>query len=97
MTSRQRIEKESVIDNHWRCFLCQSEQDLELHHCLHGSYRKLADKDGLIVALCRKCHQRVHDHGGFDKDLQGIAQRAYIKSNQCTREDFLKRYGKYFE
>lgn len=97
MTSQEKVEMRSIIDNHWRCFICKSERNLELHHCLHGSYRTLADKDGLFVALCMNCHTNLHDKGKYDKELQRIAQAVYMNEHKCTREDFLKRYGRCFD
>lgn len=97
MTSQEKVEMRSIVDNHWRCFLCHSNQGLELHHLLHGSYRTLADRDGLFVALCMNCHTKLHDKGEHDKELQALAQKVYMTEHQCTREEFRKRYGKCFD
>lgn len=63
-----------MIGSNDRCFICGSMQTLETHHCLHGIRRKMADKYGLTVRLCRSCHMNVHDHGINDKYLEQTAQ-----------------------
>ena len=95
MTSKDRIEKQSIINNEYRCYICGSQRNLELHHCLSASDRKKADQDGLFVALCSTCHRRLHDHGEHKKELQIEAQRAYIREH--GREEYFKRYGKFYE
>lgn len=95
MTSQEKIEKLSKISNEWRCYICGSPYDLDLHHCLHGSYKRLAEEDSLYVALCRSCHSKLHNTGFKDKDLKRDAQNAFIKYH--SREEFLIRYGKYFD
>lgn len=96
MTSEEKVKKFSKMSNEWRCYICHAEYGLDLHHCLHGNGRKsLADEDGLFVALCRYHHRRLHDFGENDSTLKALAQRAYVKEH--SREEFLARYGKYYD
>lgn len=76
------------------CYLCGAWAT-DTHHCLHGSYRKQADADGLTVHLCRHCHTLLHDHGVADKFLQQIAQLSW-EQKYGTRDEFMKRYGRSF-
>jgi 5-methylcytosine-specific restriction endonuclease McrA len=43
-----------------KCFLCGTTQRLEIHH---RNYKWLGTKDAMrnLIALCRDCHQSVHD------------------------------------
>lgn len=82
-----------IVENK-RCYLCGRVDGLEVHHCLHGSYRKMADKYGLTVYLCHWCHARLHDHGEYDKDLQEMAQ-IYFEANH-KEIDFMRVFGKNF-
>lgn len=76
------------------CFICR-QYATETHHCLHGTAnRKLADKDGLTVKLCHRCHANLHDHGTLDKELQRIAQTRWMEYNSASEDDFIRRYGK---
>lgn len=76
------------------CYLCGAWAT-DTHHCLHGSYRKQADADGLTVRLCRECHQALHDKGTNDRALQAEAQMAWER-HYGSREEFIKRYGRSF-
>ena len=99
----------SIIQENRECYICRTIYNIEgsgddLHHCLHGSYRQLADEDGLTVYLCRYHHSRLHDKGEFDMMLKIKAMRAYIAklmtegvSEEDARERFRKRYDKFFE
>lgn len=84
----------SIIHDRAGCYICGGIPT-EWHHCLHGTAnRKLADKDGLTVMLCHTCHMNLHDKGTFDKELQKIAQEKWMRYNNASIEDFIKRYGK---
>ena len=61
--------------------------------------RKLSEKDGLKVWLCRNCHRGtsgVHGKNGhtLDKYIKRVAQMVYMKKYNKTKEEFIKRYGK---
>lgn len=66
----------------------------DIHHCISGSYRHLADQDGLTVKLCRTCHRLLHDKGLHDQELKQIAERSYLEYYNASIEDFRKRYNK---
>lgn len=93
----KRRKNESIIDGRKRCFICGSQQMLQKHHALHGTAnRQLAEKDGLWVWLCLRCHMDLHDHGTGDSTLKAHAQRCWMEHYHKTEEDFRKRYGKSF-
>lgn len=74
------------------CFLCGATAT-EIHHMIHGPDRKKADEDGLVVPLCRECHNKVHfGGGGLDRELKRTAQLWYEKEH--TREEWMERYGR---
>ena len=94
--------KQSKIITAANCFICRKYHNtintapLEKHHCLHGTgMRKLADEDGLWVWLCPEHHRRLHDKNEHDRELQIIAQQTYIAEH--GREDYFKRYGKFYD
>lgn len=60
-----------------RCYVCGSPQ-VEPHHCLHGSDRKWAEKFHLVVALCRNCHDELHNRNtDMDRYFQRLGQEAF--------------------
>lgn len=78
-----------------RCYICGSRQNLEHHHAMHGfANRKKADKDGLVVMLCAKCHRDLHDHGYEDKWIQRQAMGAWCRYYGKTLIEWRQRYGK---
>lgn len=60
------------------CYVCGVRAD-DIHHVFHGSDKKLSEELGLMVPLCRNCHNRVHHvDGEYDHLLKAEAQRAYL-------------------
>ena len=91
---------DSIIKTAKSCYFCGSERNLEKHHAMHGTAnRKLAERDGLWVWVCPDCHRGtygVHGKHGHGKDmtLKMAAEYAWIKHNNKTEKDWIKRYGK---
>lgn len=78
-----------------RCYLCGVGGELVVHHALHGyANRKKADRDGLIVRLCVRCHVLLHDKGVGDREIMAAAQRAWQRAYRKPTEAFIERYGK---
>ena len=76
------------------CYIC-GQYATETHHCIHGTAnRKLADKDGLTVRLCSRCHRNLHDHSTLDRELQRLAQVRWMEYFGKSEDEFRKRYGK---
>ena len=85
----------SIIEkNGIECYICGSMRNLETHHCIHGNKRRLADREGLTVHLCRNCHRRLHDFGEHDRELKVIAQEAWMRRNHATVGDFRALFGR---
>ena len=83
---------QSIITDREDCFLC-SGIATENHHCLFGKNRKLADKYGLTVRLCRTCHNNVHNNNFLADYLKREAQFAF-EDKVGTREEFRKIFGR---
>jgi hypothetical protein len=68
----------------------------EIHHCIHGTAnRRLSEKYGLRVKLCREHHTGntgVHKNAVLDDLLKEIAQRKFEEAH--SREDFRRIFGK---
>ena len=86
----------SILQDKKECFFCHYTQNLEVHHCVHGTAnRKIADKCGLTVRLCHRCHSLVHDSDrGLDLELIQLAQRKFEETHSRDewRELFCKSY-----
>ncbi|WP_337659226.1 hypothetical protein [Eisenbergiella tayi] len=91
------------------CCLCNRIAEAE-HHLLFGSFRPLADKDGIIVGICNEHHtgpgrvqDRIHDNPAAESLSKIAGQLAWEKhavaggmTEPESREAFRKRYGKSF-
>jgi len=86
--------KKSIIpgDDPERCFLCGRMHPEHVHHCLHGIRRKSADKYGLTVHLCVRCHMALHDRGEHDRELQELAQEVF--EERYSHADWMRIFGK---
>ena len=68
-----------MTNDYESCYVC-GEPAAEWHHVMHGADKKLSEELGLMVPLCRKCHERVHHVGGeYDRKLKVDAQRIYLQ------------------
>lgn len=96
----------SIVTKHTNlCLICNSPVN-DTHHLVMGnSRRKLADEDGLVVPLCRLCHDEIHKKSYVAAEFSRICgQLAYEKHLIATegvtedeaRDRFRQRYGKSF-
>lgn len=75
------------------CYIC-TERGIkgvlrdDLHEVYGGSNRKRSIENGLVVPLCRKCHQDTT----ILKWLRRFVQLEYEENN--SRDDFIKLIGK---
>ena len=71
--------KSILTDDYDHCYVCGMPA-VDYHHIMHGADKKLSEELGLMVPLCRKCHERVHHVGGdYDRILKVNAQRTYLQ------------------
>lgn len=93
-------KNKSIIPNDQldRCYLCGKYGVIEEHHIFGGPVRTPSDKRGLVVHLCKGCHDCLHnDPNGYKlKDyLHRVGQRVYedkIGSRQQFIDEFIRSY-----
>ena len=83
--------KSIITDNMDYCIVCGKPKQ-EIHHCIFGSRRKLADEDGLTIPLCSFCHKVMHNKGFMWKYYQKIAQKAF--ESLWGHDAWMERYKK---
>ena len=87
---------DSIIQKGKYCYITGAKTNLDSHHVLKGSRRKLSEKYGLKVWLTHDVHMALHDHRKpyetLENDLKAIAQEAFEK-NGGTREEFMEIFG----
>ena len=71
---------------------------LERHHIFGGANRKKSDRLGLVVDLCRSCHNTpphgVHHNRAMMQQLHEYGQRLAMYQNNWTKQDFIREFGK---
>lgn len=85
------------------CYLCFRQGATDLHHIIHaGTSKKVQERMGLVVYLCRDCHSSLHDRDSErDMDLKRLAQKMweqkYIEeypyehhAKEAAREEWMK-------
>ena len=58
----ESLREQIFTRDSWRCQLCGSMQNLQIHHQRFRSHGGGDAEDNLIV-LCAACHSRVHGSG----------------------------------
>ena len=61
--SYERRRQEVLHRDGWRCQLCGTMSNLEVHHKQFRSHSGHDSEENLIT-LCTPCHVTVHQHGG---------------------------------
>ena len=91
--------KSILTDDLDHCLICGSPH-VEIHHCIFGTAnRKVADRYGLVIALCREHHtgglDSVHRDAGLDLQIKRIAQEAFEK--KYSHDKFVEIFGKNYK
>jgi hypothetical protein len=89
----------SIIQEHTHhCFMCGSHRWLEWHHIFGSALKKKSEKYGLVVRLCRYCHNEppngVHQNRERRKKLQAYAQNKAMQRYGWSVEDFIREFYK---
>ena len=88
----------SIMQTEKLCYICGAEYGLELHHCISGTAnRKLSDRYGLVVFLCRDHHTGrlgVHQDIFLKNRLERDAQRKFeeLYGHAAWMRTFRKNY-----
>lgn len=87
-----------ITDNAEECYFCGSHNWIEIHHIFGAANRSKSTMYGLVVPLCRWCHNEppngVHHNKALRLHLQTIAQKKAMERYDWTEDDFRKIFGK---
>lgn len=79
------------------CFYCGGWAT-DRHHCLGGSHsnRVYCDEDGLVIRVCRRCHDKLHSSADLSHRLRALAQEKWEERSTAEnpRTEWMKRYGR---
>lgn len=84
-----------VTSNLKRCYMCGSGAT-DVHHVFGAANRKNSTKYGLVVGLCRACHNLepygVHQNRQRADWLKAQGQKAF--EEKYGHEEFMRIFGK---
>jgi 5-methylcytosine-specific restriction endonuclease McrA len=55
----ERLRKQVLRRDGWRCQVCGSRQNLQVHHKRFRSQQG-SDDDLNLITLCARCHEKLH-------------------------------------
>ena len=62
-TSYRELHRRILQRDGWRCQVCGSMQNLQVHHLQFRS-QSGSDLENNLIALCKQCHAQVHQGNG---------------------------------
>ena len=79
------------------CYYCGGWAT-ETHHVIGGSHsnRVYCEEDGLVIRVCRRCHDKLHSSADLSRKLRKKAQEKWEASStsENPRTEWMKRYGR---
>ena len=66
--SYQELCRRVLKRDNWRCQVCGSRNNLQVHHQQLRSQQG-SDEDSNLITLCAGCHEGLHRGHGEDHDL----------------------------
>ena len=57
-----RLQRQVLERDGWRCQVCGSMQNLQVHHLKLRSHSG-SDEEQNLITLCANCHARIHSKG----------------------------------
>lgn len=73
------------------CYLCGNKKQ-ELHELIEGKNRQASMKYGLVIPICRKCHNLVTNDRTLQEKLHKVAQKEFKKHYKT--ENFVQIFRK---
>ena len=58
-TSYAKLQRQVLERDGWRCQVCGSMQNLQVHHLKFRS-QSGSDEEQNLITLCAECHERMH-------------------------------------
>lgn len=82
----------SIITNNLdKCYICKQPK-WDLHEVFGGRNRQTSMKYGLVIPVCRKCHEMIPKSKTLTQKLHEVGQKAYKKYYKT--ENFIQVFGK---
>lgn len=83
----------SILTNNLKlCYICNKKKKEDLHEIFGGSNRQKSMQWGLVIPVCRECHDKWDISEELRRQIQQKAKEEFIKRN--TKEKFREEFGK---
>lgn len=80
-----------MTDDMHHCYLCGSPRDIEIHHIYPSGLRRKSTEYGMVVPLCRDCHQGPHGvHNNIERMNKLRAEGQVRFEERYPNESFLQ-------
>lgn len=89
ISMNQSILKNDETD---RCYIYGAYGHMDVHHIFGGPCRKVSDRLGLVVHLCRTCHTTVHEQDHSLMDYLHMEGQATYEEQIGSREEFIRDF-----
>ncbi len=83
-----------LTDNMQICYICNKARKDDLHEIFEGSNRQTSMKWGLVIPICRGCHDLWEIDMQIKKKVREEAKQKFYKL--YSKEKFLEVFGKYY-
>ena len=74
------------------CYICKQNKKEDWHEVIEGKNRQVSMKYGLVIPICRKCHEIVTNDKSLQDKLHKVGQKEFEKKYKT--ENFIKVFGK---
>lgn len=74
------------------CYICKQNKKEDWHELIEGKNRQVSMKYGLVIPICRKCHELVTNDKSLQEKLHQVGQKVFEKHYKT--ENFIKVFGK---
>ncbi len=89
-----KLEKDrfSIITNKLeKCYICKQNKKEDWHEVFEGKNRQVSMKYGLVIPICRKCHEIITNDKTLQDKYHKVGQKVFEKHYKS--ENFLKVFG----
>lgn len=87
----ERNRHSIITDDLKHCYICGSKKE-DLHEIFGGRNRQASMKYGLVVPVCRKCHDLIPKCESLRQELYKVAKKEFKKHYKL--ENFIEIFGK---
>ncbi len=94
-TKQRKLENSRysiITDDLLYCYICTKAKKQDLHEIFGGCNRRKSIEWGLVIPVCRKCHEEWKTNEEIKKSIQEKAKKIFY--SKYSEEKFLQEFGK---